>query len=391
MPPWFPGRNERERAVRSLRRQALKLLRRGSDQGLGVWALRCLAWPVVLPIKAWKTAKDSEQAGIYRRFFRGCGDLAGRNIRPGALEPLRDVRRKFERTAALYVSDRENQALLIDLVDGVESATIGDKIVFAEFCRRHDLPSIGLLAYGRGRTVEKMSADWPTGDLFAKTSHLWGGQGAEALCRDSLEDGWRDQAGRLIRRDGIADWAEQTYGDQAWLVQPMYVVDPTWGAWSPGPLGTVRIVTVIVTPGDGPEIIAASMRLPRANMVVDNFSAGAFSAEIDWKTGTLGPALARSGAARWHDVHPDTGGGITGAVVPRWAESCALAIRAHAAAPDLAAVGWDISCHAGEPILLEANPVFNLAPTVVLGETRWVEAMTNHLLSKNRLSASVKK
>lgn len=379
LPPWPWFLSPRERQVRLCRRLALRLIRRQHVAAPSL-LLRCLAWPAVLPVKAWRSAREPELGRFWQRFWRGWRDLVLYNLRSEALRPVRSQRPDKMRLARLYVADRENQALLIALNETSPDARIGDKIAFAAFCAQHHLPHIPILSHGHGDKC-LFSTDWSETNLFVKASNRWCGLGAESLMHDPARGEWLDRKGRTVTPLTVAKWAGGVHGDEPWLIQPMLHVDPTWAAWSPGPLGTVRIVTVIVEPGGIPEIVAASMRLPRKNMVVDNFSAGALSAEIDWRTGELKPALSRTGNNRWHDVHPDTGGRITGAMVPRWNEMRALAVAAHAAAPRLTAIGWDLSCHGGKPILIEANPVFNIAPTVVLGETRWLEAILNRISS----------
>jgi hypothetical protein len=380
LPPWRRGQDKRERDVLHLRRIALRLIRQSTNLSRAKLALRSLAWPLLLPLKALQPALACTQPGLPRRFLRGAADLALHNIRADALGALRDTRPGNRHLARLYVPDRENQALLIHLNRDRAESAIGDKLAFVAFCRKHHIPHIPVLAHGQGATLLASPEEWPAADLFVKPTNLWGGQGAAVLEHVAAGE-WRDAGGQLLHPHEFAAWAERHYGDAPWLIQPMLRVDPTWSDWSPGPLGTVRVVTVIVRPGESPELIAASMRLPRANMVVDNFSAGALSAEIDWRDGRLGPALGHGTFRRWHDRHPDTGAAITGARIPRWEEVCALACAAHAAAPGLVAVGWDITCRAGRPIVIEANPVFNLAPTVILGETRWLDAMQNRLAS----------
>lgn len=321
-------------------------------------------------------ARDPELPGFWLRFTQGVVDLLLHNIRPEALRAIRARRAAGSWSPRLYVPDRENQAILIALTRFSSYAAIGDKIEFDQFCSTHYLPAIPVIAHSEMQQSAG-AISWPRQDLFVKTANLWSGMGAEVLHYDQTTDHWLDHQQQRITADNLPDWLDTIRQGSRWLIQPVLKVDPAWAAWSPGPLGTVRVVTVIVTPETAPEIIAASMRLPRCGMTVDNFSAGALSAEIDWRTGQLDAALSRTGKQRWHDYHPDTGGRITGAVVPKWNEICDLALKAHAAAADLMAVGWDISFHDGKPILIEANPVFNLAPTVILGETRWVEAVRN--------------
>lgn len=374
--PWSIASSSREREVRDCRRIALKLIQQESATSTLTGTIRSFLWPFLLPIKAWHMARDPELPGFRSRFIQGSLDLLLYNIRPGALRAIRARRAAGSWSPRLYVPDRENQAILITLNRFSPHTVIGDKIAFSRFCCTENLPSIPVIAHSEmPQSAERIS--WPRQDLFVKTANLWSGMGVEVLHYDQATDHWFDHQQQQIVASKLPDWLGANRQGSRWLIQPALRVDPAWAAWSPGPLGTVRVVTVVVTPESTPEIIAASMRLPRRGMTVDNFSAGALSAEIDWRTGQLDAALSLTGKQRWHDHHPDTGGLITGATVPGWSETCDLALKAHAAVPDLMAVGWDISFHDGRAILIEANPVFNLAPTVILGETRWVEAVRN--------------
>lgn len=376
LPPWHRGRNERERAVRRIRAAALRLIRaQQSDRNVArPSVIRSLAWPALLPVKAWQSARIPGRPGFGRRFLSGVLDLTRYNLRPGALRSLRELRPDDRRLGALYVADLENQALLQHLHRAAPNRVLGDKVLFADFCRRHGLSHVPLLAHGTGKNHTRL-ADWPASDLFAKPANLYGGQGAEMLHYDPAQGSWTDSRGRVSGPDDLVGWAAATYGEQPWLIQPRLHVDPAWAGWSSRALVTVRITTVMVRPGDAPEVIISFLRVPRAGMVVDNLAAGGMPAEIDRVSGILGPATAKKGACSSYDHHPDGGAPITGVAVPGWAEMCRLACAAHAAVPDLTAVGWDVASHHGTPVLLEANPVFNLYPMAVLGETRWLEAL----------------
>lgn len=374
--PWYHVRNERERAVRVMRSAALRLIRKQQGESTLAILWRALAWPALLPIKVWQYAKNSDLSDLRQCFIQGCLDLAQYNIRPGTLDAIRSQRPQETHLKRLYITDRENQAILVHLNQDAPNSNLGNKIVFENFCKHHALPHVPILVHSNSAPHTEPTS-WPAADLFAKSPNLWGGNGAKILRHIRTTNKWQDQSNDTIDDSGIITWATEVYNNQPWLIQPMLRVDPLWGAWSPGPLGTVRIVTAVVQPNSAPEIVAASMRLPRSDMIVDNFSEGGLSAEIDWRTGLLGPALGHEGRHPWHDYHPDTQGRIMGAKVPQWSKLCELACAAHTAALDLAAVGWDISCHKGEPILIEANPVFNIAPTVILGETRWLDAILN--------------
>lgn len=376
LPPWGGGKKTRECDVRDIRKAALRLNRNQNRENISPLALftRTMAWPFVLIYRSWQASAPVKVPGFIGRLISGCRDLVLYNVRSESMRIIREQRPDdYPELARLYVTDRENQALLIHLNQQAPSASLGDKIAFDQFCRRHGFAHIPVIAHSDGETPHDFA--WPKTDLFIKTSNLWGGQDARALRYDSSSSTWQDETGEQIKFPELMRWVQRIYAGKSWLIQTMLTVDPLWSQWSPGPIGTVRIVTVIVSPGAPPEIIAASMRLPRTDMVVDNFSAGALSAEIDWRTGRLGPALGHDTQQQWNHNHPDTHGLINGAVVPAWQELCKLAIHAHTAASDLVSVGWDITCHQGIPVLVEANPVYNLAPTVVLGETKWLEAM----------------
>ena len=125
--------------------------------------------------------------------------------------------------------------------------------------------------------------------------------------------------------------------------------------------GTVRVLTGWA-PGDAaPMVIAAVQRIgTRATAPTDNWAGGGISARVDLATGRLGAGVKRPAAKgappTRHALHPDSGAEIEGAILPRWEEVQAAALRALTAIPLVRYAGWDVIVpETGEPIMLEGN------------------------------------
>ena len=105
-------------------------------------------------------------------------------------------------------------------------------------------------------------------------------------------------------------------------------------------------------------MVSAAFRMAmREEAQVDGLHMGGLVSGIDIKTGRLGPATDLGFYVRvgWCGTHPHTGVQIAGRVLPMWAETRALAERAHAAFAYKTAVGWDIAVVDGGPVVVEGN------------------------------------
>ena len=94
--------------------------------------------------------------------------------------------------------------------------------------------------------------------------------------------------------------------------------------------------------------------------------------------------LVQAAWGGWRDRHPDTDAQITGRVLPLWAETQALAARAHAAFADRLLIGWDIAITRDGPVLIEGNsgPDLDIIQRVYgepLGNARFGELIALHL------------
>lgn len=120
---------------------------------------------------------------------------------------------------------------------------------------------------------------------------------------------------------------------------------------------TVRVVTYLAD-GVSPSVLRASIRIPRDDRGVDNFSAGNLAAPVQTETGILGLARERD-RGEWHRVHPTTGAPIEGFCVPEWESVIALVKRAAVAMSRLSTIGWDVALTDEGPVLIEGNSRYN--------------------------------
>ena len=120
-------------------------------------------------------------------------------------------------------------------------------------------------------------------------------------------------------------------------------------------LATVRIVTLMRS--DGPIVWRACEKLPAGENVADNYwRVGNLLVELDVVTGRRGRATSGVGfSLQEHERHPDSGGAVTGTMVPNWTATRELALEAARAFKDTALIGWDIAPVEGGALVVEGN------------------------------------
>jgi hypothetical protein len=377
MPPWRRGRTERERQVYRLRVEARRLLREREALPIGLRLFRSLAWPLLLPIKACDAAKLVAPSRRWREWVRAVGELAGRNIRAGLMTQARAAGADTRGLLGFHIADLENQVLLEKTQGRHPSFRIGHKRIFADFCRRHALPNAPLLASGTGDRIMVELEPKPNQDLFFKPADSYAGRGA-CLLRAGGDGSWQTRDGTRVTRPELAGWARSRVGAGDWVLQVALSPDPRWAGWSSGALGTARLVTVAGANGEEPRVFAAGLRMPVADGEVDNYTSGGLFAEIDLHAGSLKGALGKS-RPNLLAKHPDSGASITGERVPEWNGLVELAVHAHRTTDGLVAVGWDITLQPDGPLLIEANPVWNLWPGLFLGATDYLDVLSQRV------------
>jgi len=262
-----------------------------------------------------------------------------------------------------------------------------NKVAFLQRCRKagiRTVPTLAIMKDGtlrlQGTTRNRILAQ----DLFVKPVRGRGGEGA-GLWQHTAE-GYRLQGGAPVPAPELLRQLAVLSKAKTLLVQPRARNHAAIADLSNGALCTARIITLRTESG-GHEAVCALFRMAVGdNRQVDNFHAGGIAAPIDVATGRLGAATDWGLRPRhgWRTHHPDTGGLIEGRMLPLWAETRALAERAHAAFADRHIIGWDVAILEDGPAIVEANggPDTDMHQRVSrepLGNQRFGELMAFHL------------
>jgi hypothetical protein len=364
----------------------------------GLLLLGLPAWlPVVLVMIAWSTTLNG---GAIRR---QSGKSVTRQMmeqlwfawRHGVLPPwyymfeLFDPAQQAKAPHYIHRFELKNGLLQI-LRRGVSAkrrTPTQNKIAFLKRCAKADirtLPNLAILKAGKLQIHSGSHAQLFAQDLFVKPSRGRGGEGA-GLWRHSA-DGYRLQDGLPLSPEQLVQHLAAVSKRTTLLVQPRARNHAALADLSNGALCTARIVTMRTESG-GHEAVCALFRMAVGdNRLVDNFHAGGIAAPINVATGTLGAATDWGLRPRhgWKTHHPDTGGQIEGRVLPLWAETRALAERAHAAFDDRHIIGWDMAILSDGPAIVEANggPDTDMHQRVSrepLGNQRFGQLMAFHL------------
>ncbi len=246
------------------------------------------------------------------------------------------------------------------------SPSLTDKLAFAEHARRCGIPvpqTLATVVGGELRLVAGQPGDALQRDMFVKPLEGKGGRGADRLRfvpgsvprYGSAVTGRTHTLAEVVER--LRSRAQKPRYARGFMLQELLSNHPDIAPLAGSAVSTCRIVTMLDERGE-PEPIIAIVRMAGASeSVVDNSHAGGMAAPVDLASGRLGEAafLGHEATLERFAVRPDSGARIEGAVVPRWDEVVALALRAHRAFDAYALVGWDIAVTPGGPVLVEGN------------------------------------
>jgi hypothetical protein len=360
--------------------------------------LGLLAWlPIVLAMITWSTTLNGrairQQSGksIARQAIEQLWFAANHGVLPPwyYMFELFDAGQQAKAPHYIHRFELKNGLLQIlrRSVPAKRRTPTQNKIAFLKRCAKADirtLPNLAILKAGKLQIHSGTHARLFSQDLFVKPSRGRGGEGA-GLWRHSAE-GYRLHDGAPLSPEALVKHLAEVSKRTTLLVQPCARNHAAIADLSNGALCTARIVTMRTESG-GHEAVCALFRMAVGdNRLVDNFHAGGIAAPIDVAIGTLGAATDWGLRPRhgWKTHHPDTGGQIAGRVLPLWAETRALAERAHAAFDDRHIIGWDMAILSDGPAIVEANggPDTDMHQRVSrepLGNQRFGELMAFHL------------
>ena len=332
---------------------------------------------------------------------------------PASYYRFRLFRSDLRSSAGDFIHEQVGLRIMRHLNNHEEVAILDDKRKFATACAQLGLPHVQTVAYfENGEVLERepgLATGLPSQDLFAKSTNLMCGRGAEKWSYDPRSEtyerhGLRLNAAALLERyrrmsvqgvsvpfwkrvrshipqlgsaDEREDWRARPYILQRGLKNHSLIERFTNGA-----LCSVRVVTARARGGD-PQLILAALRMPTGDSSVDNFAAGGLASPIDLTSGRLGRAVYKDPRKPDAVVHPDSAARIEGETVPMWTEILDLCLVAHRSFPKVATVGWDVAITTDGLKLVEANPgwcveLAQITHGIPLGQTIWPELMLSH-------------
>jgi hypothetical protein len=335
---------------------ALAYWQSGLDN-IGEIAVASLLWPVgLLAASLWFTAKNGsairrrENKGLVRQFV----DQIRLYFAAGILPPWYYIFGLYGRhtDARGYLQRSETKGGIYPLLRRGVWTELNDKKLFADLCADHAIPHVPYLLHLDG---SEAPASLPEGNLFVKPANGRGGRGAERW--DSAAGQFVGADGQLVGPDELLEHLKRRAEGNPILVQPRVEAHSSLADLTSGALPTVRVTTCLNERGE-PEIVGAVFRMAiGGNRVVDNLHAGGIATSVGLDDGKLSSAsdLGMDAKLGWLDRHPDTDAAIAGRTLPLWAETKALAVRAHRSFTDRVLVGWDVAITDGGPLIVEGN------------------------------------
>jgi len=232
-----------------------------------------------------------------------------------------------------------------------------DKEICHAMCRSFLLPQphqYGAIAPGgdlAGR-LEALFARQEARRIFIKPHDGDGGRGA---CVAQREGG--AIVIRQVTDPGAAIPAERFELTKRCVLEEGVVQHPELDELYPHSLNTLRIAT-LWTPEDDILVVGAILRIGTGTNFVDNGGQGGLAVPVDLESGRLADA-AIDHVGRPVENHPDTGVRFSARVVPRWAETVALAreVQRHFA-PFNRFIGMDLGVSEEGPVVVELNDIF---------------------------------
>jgi hypothetical protein len=339
-------------------------IRSGKDRRRIIFAL--LFWPAILV---------RQMAHFTRRNGKVIAARYGRSVPMQLLDQLRCYfshgtlprwyyifslyEAESRKQAGCYLNRFETKLATFRLLNWPASSPLNDKAKFAAHCARHEIPTVSPIAIadrGEFQWTDSSAMKLPAVDLFVKPVAARGGKGAERW--DHIGDNrYKSTDGREMDGDALVEQFRYESASVPRLIQPRIVNHPDLADLSNGALCTARVMTCLDEKSE-PEVVAAVFRMAVGkNVTVDNIHAGGVAAEVNLKTGALGPAsnLGHDAEVGWLNTHPDTGGAILNRKLPIWEKVKALSIQAHRTCKDRTVIGWDIAITSDGPRIVEGN------------------------------------
>jgi hypothetical protein len=332
-----------------------------------LWPLACIASALRYTMRYGALALKISGKSVPRQFLEQLHLGLSEGVPPRSYYLFSLFEESRKDLAPAFVHYHENNYLAAMFVTHADRETLNGKLRFYEFCHKSEIPSPPVLAVFRnGEQVR--GGGLPASDMIVKPLAGYSGHNVERWVCDKNGE-YFNGGQRPLSRRSLQAHLKQKSEKGGLLVQPRLLNHGDLAGCSSGGLCTARLVTVR-SPGKEPELVAAMLRMPTGNSVVDNFSAGGIACPIDAITGVVsGPARSWAPLSTTYDLHPDTAQKIEGVQLPDWSHAVHICKEAHSAFKSCPAIGWDVAFTSDGPTLVEGNLPFGIELAQIISGT----------------------
>lgn len=234
------------------------------------------------------------------------------------------------------------------LNDIYQNDWIGDKAVFAEL--------IGDELFGRKWSRDPISES-EFEDKFGE-------------CKRVIVKPLTRFGGRGINVFNVED-AKQCYAEicaqykEGYIIEEYFEQKGFMHELNPSSLNTIRVISIREPGTTNVHILDAYARVGVGGALIDNYSSGGVTYDLDMATGTIGTGRSKAGGyAKVLTTHPGTGESHTGKKIPHWEEVLEACRKCHCIIPErLDFIGWDVCLSDDKITFVEANSLAGFGRT----------------------------
>ena len=262
---------------------------------------------------------------------------------------------------------------------------IDNKLVFAIFCEKYNIPTPKMLGYNfklEFYSHQKIQMVKDVEQLESYFDQLFKTTGESKIFVKSLSGFGGKETHLLERRSMHATLKElgSTFLSQSCIHQACVEQHPAISNIYPDSVNTIRFETY-VDASNTPHFLGTFIRFGTGGSAIDNVSSGGFFVAVDTETGELaemgGQGMIWGGKNL--SAHPDSGFSFAGFIIPYFEEAKALCLNLIKHFPSRL-VGWDIAITPTGPMVIEGNG----SPGILTGEVGY-GGYVNHPIYKETI------
>ncbi len=269
--------------------------------------------------------------------------------------------------------------------DPAEGRLLVDKAAICDALESRGIATVVSLAVAQnGRIDFRHPLDSPAwhGDIVMKPMRGSNGSGFYRWLRDK-DGGYTGALGESQTLEDILTQIRALSQRRPILIQQRLLNDDDTARLTGGGLATVRVVTARHASGRI-TVMAAALKMPVGDALVDNFMRGNVISQIDVSSGGMRAGQSYRQRHATIDCHPDTQALFAGRQVPQWEEIRHLAISTHRHFQSYVLLAFDIAPAPGRPVIVEINVRGDLSMVqyqggTPMGRTSYPDVVLSHM------------